>query len=89
MVVAKLNSLNLELVDTKPREGVPDKYRKLNKLGKVPTFEGADGFVLSETIAINVYCKAIFFLIKTSAALDSARPTSPLALYMRGRLFIA
>jgi hypothetical protein len=32
-------------------------YLKLNKLGKVPTFEGADGFVLSECIAIAVYCK--------------------------------
>lgn len=32
-------------------------YLKLNKLGKVPTFEGADGFVLSECIAIAVYRK--------------------------------
>jgi hypothetical protein len=32
-------------------------YLKLNKLGKVPTFEGADGFVLSECIAIAVYCE--------------------------------
>lgn len=33
------------------------EYLKLNKLGKVPTFEGADGFVLSECIAIAVYRK--------------------------------
>jgi elongation factor 1-gamma len=36
---------------------VSEDYLKLNKLGKVPTFEGADGFVLSECIAIAVYRK--------------------------------
>lgn len=38
-----------------PANGVSAEYLKLNKLGKVPTFEGSDGFVLSETIAIAVY----------------------------------
>jgi glutathione S-transferase len=38
-----------------PANGPSTEYLKLNKLGKVPTFEGADGFVLSETIAIAVY----------------------------------
>ena len=33
------------------------EYLQLNKLGKVPTFEGADGFVLTECIAIAVYRK--------------------------------
>lgn len=38
-----------------PANGLSTEYLKLNKLGKVPTFEGADGFVLSEAIAIAVY----------------------------------
>lgn len=37
-------------------EGVSDDYRKLNKLGKIPTFVGADNYVLTECIAIAVYC---------------------------------
>ncbi|KAF1976173.1 hypothetical protein BU23DRAFT_578582 [Bimuria novae-zelandiae CBS 107.79] len=55
LAVAKENGLDLEFVETVPANGVSTEYLKLNKLGKVPTFEGADGFVLSETIAIAVY----------------------------------
>jgi len=40
---------------TSPEQGISTEYLKLNKLGKVPTFEGADGFVLSECVAIAVY----------------------------------
>ncbi|KAF2271642.1 uncharacterized protein EI97DRAFT_497137 [Westerdykella ornata] len=54
-VVAKENNLDLEFVETVPADGVSEEYLKLNKLGKVPTFQGADGFVLSECIAIAVY----------------------------------
>lgn len=54
-VVAKENNLDLEFVETVPANGVSTEYLKLNKLGKVPTFEGADGFVLSECLAIAVY----------------------------------
>lgn len=54
-----MNALDIELVYTQPRESVSDEYRKLNKSGKVPTFVGGDGYVLSETIAINVYCQSI------------------------------
>jgi hypothetical protein len=57
LAVAKENGLEIEFVDTEPAKGVSADYLKLNKLGKVPTFEGADGFVLSECIAIAVYCK--------------------------------
>ena len=61
--MAKENKLDIELVRTKPDEGVSTEYLKLNKLGKIPTFEGADGYVLSECIAIAVYCKSpIYFL---------------------------
>lgn len=55
LVVAKENGLDIEFVHTEPANGVSTEYLKLNKLGKVPTFEGADGFVLSECIAIAVY----------------------------------
>lgn len=55
LAVAKENGLDIEFVHTEPAKGVPAEYLKLNKLGKVPTFEGKDGFVLSETIAIAVY----------------------------------
>lgn len=48
-----------------PANGVSTEYLKLNKLGKVPTFEGADGFVLTETIAIAVYRMSPFFFITT------------------------
>ncbi|GAB7353188.1 hypothetical protein MBLNU459_g3713t1 [Dothideomycetes sp. NU459] len=53
--VAKANKLDLEIVHTEPAKGVSTEYLKLNKLGKVPTFEGADGYVLSECIAIAIY----------------------------------
>ncbi|QIW96183.1 hypothetical protein AMS68_001701 [Peltaster fructicola] len=53
--VIKANKLNVELVKTAPADGVSDDYRKLNKLGRVPTFEGADGYILSEAIAIAIY----------------------------------
>ena len=52
--VAKANNIELEQVHTEPAKGVSDDYRKLNKLGKVPTFEGADGYVLSECMAIAI-----------------------------------
>ena len=44
---------------THPGEGVSNDYRKLNKLGRIPTFEGADGYILSEMLAIAVYCESI------------------------------
>lgn len=45
---------------------MPEEYLKLNKLGKVPTFEGKDGFVLTECIAIAVYCKCPALRISSS-----------------------
>ncbi|KAF2874241.1 hypothetical protein BDV95DRAFT_516186 [Massariosphaeria phaeospora] len=55
LAVAKENGLDLEFVETDPAKGVSTEYLKLNKLGKVPTFEGSDGYVLTESIAIAVY----------------------------------
>lgn len=35
------------------------EYTKLSPLGKVPAFEGANGYTLSEAIAIAVYGKPL------------------------------
>ncbi len=53
--VAKANNVDLEIVETEPGKGVSAEYLKLNKLGKVPTFVGADGYTLHECIAIAIY----------------------------------
>ena len=53
--VAKANKLNLEIVLTEPAKGVSQDYLKLNPLAKVPTFVGADGYTLTECIAIAIY----------------------------------
>ncbi|KFY21400.1 hypothetical protein V493_07447 [Pseudogymnoascus sp. VKM F-4281 (FW-2241)] len=53
--VALANNIELEIVNEDPREGVSEEYLKVNPLGKVPTFVGTDGFVLSECIAIAIY----------------------------------
>lgn len=55
LIVAKVNGLDIERVHEEPAKGVSGEYLKMNPLGKVPTFQGADGFVLSEAIAIAIY----------------------------------
>lgn len=56
MVAAKHNDLELELVNTVPDSSkATAEYLKLNRAGKIPAFEGANGFNLSETIAIAIY----------------------------------
>lgn len=55
LVVAKENGLDVELVETRP-PNVSTDYLKLNPLGRVPTFVGSNGFVLTESIAIAIYC---------------------------------
>jgi elongation factor 1-gamma len=54
-VAAAANKLDLELVGTETGDKAPADYLKYNKLGKVPTFVGKDGYVLSECIAIAIY----------------------------------
>ncbi|KAI1180918.1 hypothetical protein F4777DRAFT_178658 [Nemania sp. FL0916] len=54
LAVAKANGLELETVEVdaaKPSE----EFLKYNKLGKIPTFVGSDGYVLTETMAISIY----------------------------------
>jgi len=53
--VAKANNVELTIVETEPAKGVSAEYLKINKLGKVPTFVGADGYTLHECVAIAIY----------------------------------
>ncbi|KAG0648505.1 Elongation factor 1-gamma 2 [Hyphodiscus hymeniophilus] len=53
--VAKANNIELEIVETEPAKGLSSEYLSLNKLGKVPTFVGADGYTLHECVAIAIY----------------------------------
>lgn len=53
-VVAKANNLDLELVETKAGGGNPS-FLNINPLDKIPAFVGANGFTLSECLAISVY----------------------------------
>jgi len=54
-IVAKLNDLELEIVETEIGDKAPLDYLKYNKLGQIPTFVGSDGYVLTEAIAIAIY----------------------------------
>jgi Glutathione S-transferase, N-terminal domain len=55
--------LDIEIVETKPP--VQDiEYFKLNPLGRVPTFVGANGYILTETMAIAIYCMSKLSLIR-------------------------
>ena len=54
--VAKANKLDLEIVETDSRKGpLSLDYLKINKLGRIPSFVGADGYELTECIAIAIY----------------------------------
>jgi hypothetical protein len=53
-VVAKANNLDLELAETAPASGNAS-YKAISPLDKIPAFVGANGFVLTECIAIAVY----------------------------------
>ncbi|KAJ5628477.1 hypothetical protein N7490_010705 [Penicillium lividum] len=56
LVAAKHNDLDIELVQTQPKGAAASaEYRKVQPLGKIPAFEGANGFNLSEVIAIAIY----------------------------------
>ena len=57
LAVAKASNLDLDIVTISSSQNAPDSYRKLNALAKIPTFVGCDGYVLTECIAIALYCK--------------------------------
>jgi hypothetical protein len=56
LVIAEENKLDIELVHTQPPNTDPE-YLKLNPLNCIPTFVGSNGFILSEVMAIAIYCK--------------------------------
>lgn len=66
LAVAKENNLDIEFVETNPAEGLSAEYTKLNPLKKVPTFEAPNGWILSEVIAIAIYCKYLSLLYSFS-----------------------
>ena len=56
-VLAKANNLDIEIIETVP----PTKdleYLKLHPLDKVPTFVGANDWILTEVMAVSIYCKS-------------------------------
>ncbi|KAI9850686.1 MAG: hypothetical protein M1838_005250 [Thelocarpon superellum] len=55
LAIAKANKIDLEIVEASEAERHTEKYKALNPLSKIPTFEGPNGFVLTECIAIAVY----------------------------------
>lgn len=67
LAVAKADNLNLDIVTITSSQDAPEYYRKLNRLAKVPTFVSADGFVLSECIAIALYSTSVSFFSVTVA----------------------
>jgi len=64
LVVAKENKLDIELVHTQPPKVDPE-YLKLNPLGCIPTFVGSNGFIVSEVMAVAIYCKHTLLLFQT------------------------
>ncbi|GAP87638.2 putative elongation factor 1-gamma protein [Rosellinia necatrix] len=54
LAVAKANGLELETVEVDAANPSAELLEH-NKLGKVPTFVGSDGYSLTETIAISIY----------------------------------
>lgn len=55
--MAKEYEIDLDLVDTKPSESTSTEFLKVNPMGKIPAFEGSDGYILTESIAIAIYRK--------------------------------
>ncbi|KAI1823363.1 hypothetical protein F4861DRAFT_510827 [Xylaria intraflava] len=55
LALAKANGLELETVLVDEKDPGASGLLEHNKLGKIPTFVGNDGYVLSETMAIAVY----------------------------------
>jgi len=56
--IAKQNGLDVELVNVNPGEsGFPEEYVSKNPLKRIPFFEQEDGFILTESLAIAVYCE--------------------------------
>lgn len=86
--IAKANNIDLEIVTENPAEGVSADYLKINKLGKIPTFVGADGFTLSECIAIAVYSMSTLHHLEISApcVFGNRLHVAPIAQWQESRI---
>ncbi len=60
-ILAKQNKLDINYVEEAPAKGVSAEFRKKFPMGKIPAFEGNDGYLLHECNAIAIYCKFLFF----------------------------
>ena len=81
LAVAKANKIDLEIVKVELRNTTPE-HLAINPLGKVPTFEGADGYTLTECIAIAIYSTypphpAAYGIHHSIYSLDYSRPSFP------------
>lgn len=58
-MVAKFAGLEVECVSIEMgKQNKTPEYLQKFPLGKVPAFEGADGYLLTESTAICLYCKS-------------------------------
>ncbi|KAL4817021.1 glutathione S-transferase [Aspergillus spinulosporus] len=55
LAVAKANKLPLEIKTITSSQDASEEYLQINPLGKIPTLVGADGYILTESIAIALY----------------------------------
>lgn len=56
LAIAKANGLHLDIIYAeKDKKDAFEALCKINPLAQVPTFVGADGYVLTECIAIALY----------------------------------
>lgn len=56
LAVAAKNDLDIELIETNPDHELSSDYLAMNPLKLIPTFRAPDGWVLTEAIAIALYC---------------------------------
>lgn len=62
LAVAKENNLDIDFIVTNPAHDLSEDYLTLNPQGRVPTFVASDGWVLTEVIAIALYCELLMFV---------------------------
>lgn len=78
LVAAKHNDLDLELVNTTPNSASPNaEYAKIHPLGKIPAFVGANGFTLTEVIAIAIYGMLMIAVFFELGRFRFSTPTPP------------
>lgn len=59
LAIAGANNLDIDFIETNPDFPLSAAYLQINPLGLVPTFEAADGWILTEVIAIAIHCESV------------------------------